>query len=162
MHRDLKCDNLLINDRGVVKVADLGCTKLVPKFTEGHEIARGTRAVGTALFRAPEINRGRDYDLSVDVYSYGITLWEIQTSKHPYVDHFQPGVTVRDILDRVVEEELRPEFPIYCDKDMIKLTQSCWHASPFRRPTFEDIIPKLETMCSRDLIGEIITCRYQK
>ena len=74
MHRDLKCDNLLINDRGVVKVADLGFTKLVPKFTEGHEIARGTRAVGSALFRAPKIIRGRDYDSSVDVYSYLITL----------------------------------------------------------------------------------------
>ena len=84
MHRDLKCDNLLINDRGVVKVADLGCTKLVPKIREGHEIVRGTRAVGTVLFRAPEIIRGRDYDSSVDVYSYGITLWEIQTAKNPY------------------------------------------------------------------------------
>ncbi|XP_065838859.1 uncharacterized protein [Oscarella lobularis] len=150
MHRDLKCDNLLINDRGVVKVADLGCTKLVPKIAEGHQ--RGTRAVGTALFRAPEIIRGRDYDSSVDIYSYGITLWEIQTAKNPYVDQLQVGVTVRDILDRVVGEELRPEFPAYCDKDMIELTKSCWQMSPFRRPTFDEIVLKLEAICFRDQI----------
>ena len=155
MHRDLKCDNLLINDRGVVKVADLGCTKLVPKIAEGHQ--RGTRAVGTALFRAPEIIRGRDYDSSVDVYSYGITLWEIQTAKNPYVDQLQLGVTVRDILDRVVGEEFRPEFPAYCDKDMIELTKSCWQMSPFRRPTFDEIVLKLEAICFRDQIGKIIT-----
>ena len=157
MHRDLKCDNLLINDRGVVKVADLGCTKLVPKITEGHEIVRGTKAVGTALFRAPEIICGRDYDSSVDVYSYGITLWEIQTAKHPY-DQLQHSVTARDILNRVVEEELRPEFPTDCNKDMRELTQSCWNARPFRRPTFDDIVHKLKEISSSNLIGEIITC----
>ena len=155
MRRDLKCDNLFINDRGVVKVADLGCTKLVPKIADGHQ--RGTRAVGTALFRAPEIIRGRDYDSSVDVYSYGITLWEIQTAKNSYVDQLQVGVTVRDILDRVVGEELRPEFPAYCDKDMIELTKSCWQMSPFRRPTFDEIVLKLEAICFRDEIGKIIT-----
>ena len=157
MHRDLKCDNLLINNHGVVKVADLGCTKLVPKIIEGHNITKGTKAVGTALFRAPEIIRGQDYDSSVDVYSYGITLWEIQTAKHPYDKQFQPGVTARDILKRVVEEELRPEFPTYCDKDMIELTQSCWHTSPFQRPTFDDIVLKLEAICFRDQIGKNIT-----
>ena len=158
MHRDLKCDNLLINDRGVVKVADLGCTKLVPKITEGHEIVRGTRAVGTALFQAPEIICGLHYDSSVDVYSYGITLWEIQTAKHPYDKHFQPGVTARDILNRVVEEELRPEFPTDCNKDMRELTQSCWNARPFCRPSFDDIINKLKEISSPNLIGEIINC----
>ncbi|XP_065838523.1 uncharacterized protein [Oscarella lobularis] len=151
MHRDLKCDNLLISDRGIVKVADLGCTKLVPTI-EGGRNARGTRAVGTSFFRAPEIIRGRVYDSSVDVYSYGITLWEIQTAKHPYSDQLHLGLTVRDILDRVVQKQLRPEFPTYCDKDMIKLTKSCWQLSPFRRPSFDEIVLKLEAICFRDRI----------
>ena len=153
MHRDLKCDNLLISNHGIVKVADLGCTKLVPKIEEGRN-ARGTRAVGTSFFRAPEIIRGRDYDSSVDVYSYGITLWEIQTANHPYSDHLQMGLTVRDILDRVVGKDLRPEFPTCCDKDMIELTKSCWQLSPFRRPTFDEIVLKLEAICFRDRIGK--------
>ena len=157
MHRDLKSDNLLISDRGVVKVADLGCTKLVPRITEGPENVRGTKAVGTALFRAPEIIRGEDYGASVDVYSYGITLWEIQTARRPYFDQLQLGVPVRDVVDRVVKEDLRPKFPTYCDKDMQELTQSCWQTIPLRRPTFDKIIHELESMC--DLIGKISTCR---
>ena len=60
MHRDLKCDNLLINVNGIVKVADLGCTKIAPKIDNdsGESVRGGSRAVGTALFRAPEIFRG--------------------------------------------------------------------------------------------------------
>ena len=66
--------------------------------------------------------------------------------------------TARDILNRVVEEELRPEFPTDCNKDMRQLPQSCWNGRQFCRPTFDDIIHKLKEISSPNLIGEIITC----
>ena len=37
MHRDLKCDNLLVNNLGIVKVADLGCTKIAPKISGDND-----------------------------------------------------------------------------------------------------------------------------
>ena len=157
MHRDLKCDNLLINDRGVVKVADLGCTKIVPQVIDNGlkrvMPVRGTKAIGTSLFRAPEIILGRDYDLSVDVYSYGIALWEIQTAKHPYWEHLQMGLTMSDVLNQIVSYGLRPEFSSAGDKFMEELTQLCWNASPFRRPTFDDVVHKLEVIFNRHQIG---------
>ena len=143
MHRDLKCDNLLINDKGTVKVADLGCTKIAPKISDDSE-ARGSRAVGTALFRAPEIILGEAYNVAVDVYSYGITLWEIMTAKYPYFEKFEQKLTVHDITDLVVTSGMRPEFPVHCMEDLKKLAISCWNENPFERPTFEEIVPKLE------------------
>ena len=154
MHRDLKSDNLLINGHGVVKVADLGCTKFVPEINTrvGSKI-KGSRAVGTAFFRAPEIISGHEYDSNVDVYSYGITLWEIQTAKSPYSSELQNGVSAQVIVDRIVEEDLRPEFPDCCDEDIRELAQSCWTVSPYRRPTFDEIVLKLECICIRRQIG---------
>ncbi|XP_065841485.1 uncharacterized protein [Oscarella lobularis] len=145
MHRDLKCDNLLINDKGTVKVADLGCTKIAPKISDDDDSeARGSRAVGTALFRAPEIIRGEAYNIAVDVYSYGITLWEIMTAKYPYVEKFEQKLTVTDILDLVVNTGVRPEIPVHCTEDLTKLAISCWNENPLERPTFEKIVPTLE------------------
>ena len=150
MHRDLKCDNLLINDKGAVKVADLGCTKIAPKITSSDESDesgtsfRGSRAVGTSLFRAPEILRGEMYDVSVDVYSYGITLWEIMTAKHPYFEKIAQRLMMADILDQIVRMDARPEFPDVCMEDLKKLAKSCWNGNPVHRPTFENIVPKLE------------------
>ena len=153
MHRDLKSDNLLINDRGIVKVADLGCTKIAPKITTDDDDSsrgkiRGSRAVGTVFFRAPEIFRGEAYNTAVDVYSYGITLWEIQTAKNPYFEKFDDGLTANQILDQIVDDDARPDFPFHCNVKLKKLAISCWSAIPHKRPTFEDIVQTLEEIRS--------------
>ena len=147
MHRNVKCDNLLINDKGTVEVADLGCTKMAPKITSSDDSAasvRGSRAVGTSLFRAPEILRGKTYNASVDVYSYGIALWEIMTTKYPYFEKFAQGLTTAEILDQIIQSDLRPEFTAACMEDLKKLAMLCWNGNPVYRPTFEEIVPKLE------------------
>ena len=152
MHRDLKCDNLLIDYRGVVKVADLGCTIIVPKIPGDEEDEdksgkiKGSRAVGTSFFRAPEIFRGEAYDIAVDVYSYGISLWEIQTAKNPYFEKYESGMTTREILDEIVNKDVRPEFLAQCNEDLKQLTISCWNGNPYERPTFEEIAQTLENI----------------
>ena len=164
MHRDLKCDNLLIDNRGVVKVADLGCTKIVPQVMDNGlkrvGPVRGTKGVGTSFFRAPEIVLGREYDLSVDVYSYGIALWEIQTAKHPYWEHTQLGLSSSEILNQIVSNELRPEFAFAGDKQMKELTELCWSASPYRRPTFDGVVLKLEAICYQHEIGKMSVLNF--
>ena len=145
MHRDLKCDNLLVNNLGIVKVADLGCTKIAPKISEDESgSVRGTRAIGTAFFRAPEIFRGEAYSVAVDVYSYGITLRELMTAKHPYFEKFEQGLTSQEILNKIVQSEVRPEFSVHCDSNLIKLAKRCWNENPSERPTFEEIVPLLK------------------
>ena len=147
MHRDLKCDNLLVNKAGIVKVADLGCTRIAPKISDENDgSVRGTRAVGTAFFRAPEIFRGEAYSVAVDVYSYGITLWELMTAKHPYFDKFENGLMKREILDQVVYRDVRPEFPVNCESNLKKIAKWCWNGNPVERPTFEEVVPVLKEL----------------
>ena len=157
MHRDLKCDNLLVNNKRIVKVADFGCTRIAPKISDdnGGSI-RGTRAVGTAFFRAPEIFRGEAYSVAVDVYSYGITLWEIITAKHPYFDKFEEGLTSREILDQIIHSDVRPEFHAHCDSNLKKLAKRCWNGNPLERPTFEDIVPVLKRLWLSNVVRNCV------
>ena len=145
MHRDLKCDNLLVNNLGIVKVADLGCTKIAPKISDENDgNVRGSCAVGTAFFRALEIFRREAYSIAVDVYSYGITLWEIMSAKRPYFDKLDQGLTKNEILDLIVRSVLRPEFPEHCPNSLTKLAKWCWNGNPQKRLTFEEIVLVLE------------------
>lgn len=67
LHRDVKSDNLLINDAGAVKISDFGHAAQLTK----EKVKRHT-VVGTPYWMAPELIRGDDYDEKVDIWSLGI------------------------------------------------------------------------------------------
>lgn len=67
IHRDVKSDNMLINDAGAVKISDFGHAAQLTK-----EKAKRHTVVGTPYWMAPELIRGEDYDEKVDVWSLGI------------------------------------------------------------------------------------------
>eukprot|EP00775_Hariotina_reticulata_P009149 gene9149-9317_t len=74
MHRDLKCDNILINGTsGQVKIADLGMASC----------QRGLSVVGTPEFIAPEVY-DETYNEKVDIYSFGMCVLELATLEYPY------------------------------------------------------------------------------
>ncbi len=67
IHRDVKSDNMLINDSGAVKIADFGHAAQLTK----EKVKRHT-VVGTPYWMAPELIRGENYDERVDIWSLGI------------------------------------------------------------------------------------------
>jgi serine/threonine protein kinase len=96
VHRDLKSDNCLLDDRFNAKVADFGTSRsmqsgvrqtiVAAAVAEPHS-ASMTRAVGTQLWMAPEVFFGSTtYGAEVDVYSFGIIMWELATRKNPWYE----------------------------------------------------------------------------
>lgn len=78
MHRDLKSNNLLLNDEMRVKVADFGtsCLETQCRASKGN--------MGTYRWMAPEMIKEKPYTKKVDVYSFGIVLWELTTALLPF------------------------------------------------------------------------------
>nr|WIL05220.1 serine/threonine kinase [Pithovirus mammoth] len=128
VHRDLKPSNLLIdNDANITKVADFGFARIK------EENATMTRC-GTPCWTAPEIIRGEKYDEKVDVFSFGIIMWQVVTRKEPFAGRNFMGVSL-DVL-----EGKRPQIPEDCPQGLSKLIRKCWHAQASKRPSMEEVV----------------------
>ncbi|KAK4369873.1 hypothetical protein RND71_009348 [Anisodus tanguticus] len=144
VHFDLKSDNLLVNlrdpHRPICKVGDLGLSKV-----KCHTlISGGVR--GTLPWMAPELLNGSSNLVSekVDVFSFGIVLWELLTGEEPYAElHYGA------IIGGIVSNTLRPPMPESCDPDWKSLMERCWSAEPSERPNFTEIANELRVMQSK-------------
>ncbi|QTF49759.1 putative serine/threonine-protein kinase/receptor [Acanthamoeba polyphaga mimivirus] len=133
IHRDIKPSNILVDDSMNVKIADFGFARIK------EENSVMTRC-GTPCWTAPEIIRGEKYTEKVDVFSFGIVMWEVLTCKEPFSGCNFMKVSM-DIL-----EGARPQIPSDCPIDFTKLMKQCWHAKPDKRPSMEDVIMGLNDM----------------
>ncbi|OMO78487.1 Phox/Bem1p [Corchorus capsularis] len=141
VHFDLKCDNLLVNmkdpSRPICKVGDFGLSKI----KRNTLVSGGVR--GTLPWMAPELLNGSSNKVSekVDVFSFGIVLWEILTGEEPYANMHYGA-----IIGGIVSNTLRPTIPSFCDPEWRKLMEQCWSPNPAARPSFTEIASQLRTM----------------
>ncbi|XP_048545547.1 uncharacterized protein LOC125524552 isoform X4 [Triticum urartu] len=143
VHFDLKSDNLLVNlrdpQRPICKVGDLGLSKVKCQTL----ISGGVR--GTLPWMAPELLNGSSNLVSekVDVFSFGIVMWELLTGEEPYADlHYGA------IIGGIVNNTLRPLVPESCDPQWRSLMEQCWSAEPTERPSFTEVVKRLRAMAT--------------
>ncbi|KAL9272013.1 putative serine/threonine-protein kinase SIS8 [Drosera capensis] len=143
VHFDLKCDNLLVNlkdpSRPICKVGDFGLSKI----KRNTLVSGGVR--GTLPWMAPELLNGSSNKVSekVDVFSFGIVLWEILTGEEPYANMHYGA-----IIGGIVNNTLRPPLPSTCDPEWRRLMEQCWAPNPASRPSFTEIAAQLRLMAS--------------
>ncbi|CAL5090082.1 unnamed protein product [Urochloa decumbens] len=141
VHFDLKCDNLLVNlkdqSRPICKVGDFGLSKI----KRNTLVSGGVR--GTLPWMAPELLNGSSNKVSekVDVFSFGIVLWEILTGEEPYANMHYGA-----IIGGIVNNTLRPPVPPSCDPEWRRLMEQCWAPDPAQRPAFTEIAGRLRAM----------------
>ncbi|XVF47725.1 hypothetical protein PTKIN_Ptkin03bG0134000 [Pterospermum kingtungense] len=143
VHFDLKCENLLVNmrdpQRPVCKIGDLGLSKV----RQHTLVSGGVR--GTLPWMAPELLSGKSNMVSekIDVYSFGIVMWELLTGEEPYAD-----MHCASIIGGIVNNTLRPKIPSWCDPEWKALMEKCWASDPAERPSFSEISQKLRNMAA--------------
>jgi len=149
VHFDLKCDNLLVNlrdpQRPICKVGDFGLSRI----KRNTLVSGGVR--GTLPWMAPELLNGSSSRVSekVDVFSFGIVLWEILTGEEPYANMHYGA-----IIGGIVNNTLRPPIPENCDPDWRKLMEQCWSANPDARPSFTEVTDRLQAMAIHQSRGQ--------
>ena len=82
-HRDIKCQNLLLTDDNVVKLADFGSAKKVKN--RSMQATANNATVGSVLWMAPEILQNGVYTAAADVYSFGVVLGEMLSGEVPWL-----------------------------------------------------------------------------
>eukprot|EP01071_Lankesteria_metandrocarpae_P007252 Lankesteria_metandrocarpae@DN4629_c0_g1_i1.p1 len=148
IHRDLKSPNILLSqpvktsaDLCQAKITDFGLSRL----TLTGEVKTAV-AAGTGLWMAPELFDARQpFDEKVDVYSFGVLLFELATFTLPYA-HL-PDMPTRQI-GKLVQNGLRPDLtllPLDCPPSLQALMTDCWLHVPAQRPSFQDILTSLKT-----------------
>lgn len=143
IHRDLKAENFFIGQGRVVKLGDFGEATKQRKYRPSTHQAVGARMsiVGTVAYMAPELVAAtKKYSESIDIYSLGITFWEIWTGREPY-----DGLNTFQIYDHVSAGK-RPEIPQYTTPRFRQLVEMAWSQDEQRRPLAAAIAACLESI----------------
>eukprot|EP01126_Amoeba_proteus_P055768 TRINITY_DN6945_c0_g1_i3.p1 TRINITY_DN6945_c0_g1~~TRINITY_DN6945_c0_g1_i3.p1 ORF type:complete len:348 (-),score=81.31 TRINITY_DN6945_c0_g1_i3:163-1206(-) len=130
VHRDIKCDNLLINSTGIIKLADFGTAK-------AEDQNKSFTVVGTPFWMAPEVIEMTGGSTISDIWSLGCTLLELLTGEPPY---FKLGSM--QALFNIVEDD-HPPLPnfILNDPELSHfLLTCCFQKNPKLRPSASDLL----------------------
>jgi len=143
LHRDLKSHNLLLDENWKCKVCDFGLARMT-----GQKVTMSSMtSCGTPCWTAPEVLRNERYTEKADVYSFGVVIWECVTRKEPH--HHMPPFQV---IFAVGTQGLRPEIPKSTPRLLSKLISDCWAENPERRPSFNEIIARLQDFSVEDIL----------
>ncbi|XP_040832213.1 tyrosine-protein kinase receptor UFO isoform X3 [Ochotona curzoniae] len=136
IHRDLAARNCMLNENMSVCVADFGLSK---KIYNGDYYRQGRIAKMPVKWIAIESLADRVYTSKSDVWSFGVTMWEIATrGQTPY-----PGVENSEIYD-YLRQGHRLKQPADCLDGLYALMSRCWELNPRDRPSFAELREDLE------------------
>lgn len=139
IHRDLEPSNILRDDSGHLKVADFG----VSKFLTVKEDRPLTCQEASCRYVAPEVFRDKEYDTKVDVFSFALILQEMIEGHPPFTG------THANEVPKVYAANERPPFTAsskHYARGLKDLIEECWNEKPAKRPTFRQIIRRLESI----------------
>lgn len=124
IHRDIKPQNIIISKDGKVKVTDFGIAKAATSNTITSNV------MGSVHYTSPEQARGGYSDEKSDIYSMGITLFEMLTGRVPFNGETTVAIAIKHIQEEMPSpREFVPEIPVCVEQIVLKCTQK----SPDRR-----------------------------
>lgn len=133
VHRDLKTQNILLDDNDDSCVADFGLSGIMK---DNQELCGG---LGTPHYTAPEVFLQSTYGPKIDVFSYAVILWEMLMKEVPYAD-----MSFNEIYEHVVTRCWRLPIPNETQEGLKKLITKSWSKNPNERPSFSEIVKMFE------------------
>ncbi|MBO8435000.1 MAG: Stk1 family PASTA domain-containing Ser/Thr kinase [Tyzzerella sp.] len=119
VHRDIKPQNILISSDGIVKVTDFG----IARATTGSTVETKANAVGSVYYFSPEQARGGYVDEKSDIYSLGITMYEMATGKVPFDGENAVTIALKHLNDELPDmRQFNPKLSDNLEKIIKKAT----------------------------------------
>ena len=120
IHRDIKSANIMLTEKGDVKIMDFGLAKV----KGGPKLTKEQSTLGTASYMSPEQSRGEEVDHRTDIFSLGILLYEMLTGQLPFKGDYEQAITY-SILNEDQESitALRTGIPMELERIVNKCLQ---------------------------------------
>ena len=120
VHRDIKPQNIMLLDNGLIKVTDFG----IARFSRGETRTLTEKAIGSVHYISPEQAKGQLTDEKADIYSIGVVLYEMLTGKLPFDADNAVSVALMQLQEEAVPlRSINPEIPIGFEQITLKAMQ---------------------------------------
>ena len=146
VHRDVKPQNVLLNEDGVAKVTDFG----IARSLDVHGVTQTGTVLGTSDYIAPEQARGSKVDPKTDVYSLGAVLYELLSGEVPFKGDNFVAVAMRHVNEPVPSVlDRRPDCPLRLD---LAIQRAMAKDPADRFASMDDFVAELE-VCLAEVVG---------
>ncbi|XP_030324348.1 tyrosine-protein kinase JAK3 isoform X1 [Calypte anna] len=153
VHRDLASRNILVESQSHVKIGDFGLAKLLPQDKEYYVVREPGQS--PIFWYAPESLADNVFSRASDIWSFGVLLYELFTygskSRSPSEEFLhmmgteKPAQIICHLLELLRDNQRLPAPP-GCPGEVYTLMLSCWAFTPGTRPTFGELLPKIEAL----------------
>ncbi|MFN0020780.1 MAG: serine/threonine-protein kinase [Pirellulaceae bacterium] len=143
IHRDIKPENIMLAPSGEVKVADFGLARVVRE-GEAMNLTEVGITMGTPLYMSPEQVEGKDVDPRSDIYSLGVTAYQMIAGRPPFDGETALAIAIQHLKNEPTRlETLRPDIP----SGLCRIVHQMLAKNPqdrFQKPA--DILKELRTL----------------
>ena len=120
VHRDIKPQNIMLLDNGLIKVTDFG----IARFSRGETRTMTEKAIGSVHYISPEQAKGQLTDEKADIYSIGVVLYEMLTGKLPFDADNAVSVALMQLQEEAVPlRSINPDIPVGFEQIALKAMQ---------------------------------------
>lgn len=133
IHRDIKGANILVDNKGCIKVADFGASK---KVVELVTVSGAKSMKGTPYWMAPEVILQTGHSFSADIWSVGCTIIEMATGKPPWSEQYQEVAA----LFHIGTTRSHPPIPKHLSMEANDFLLKCLQKEPSMRPTASGLL----------------------
>jgi len=139
VHRDVKPDNILVNDEGIFKLADLGIATPIAEDGQAHQ----ERIFGSPHYVAPEQAKGGSIDGRADLYALGATAWHLATGE-PLFNGTSRQIVAAHINEPIPDlRKLAPKL----SRELVEIINRLLEKTPDKRPAnANELVPKFDAM----------------